>query len=36
MGMAFERLNDARKAREFFRRVHTLNPKYRDVVDKLK
>lgn len=36
MGMAFERLGDTRKAREFYRRAFTLNPKYRDVVDKLK
>lgn len=36
MGLAFERLSDERKAREFYRRVFTLNPKYRDVVGKLK
>jgi tetratricopeptide (TPR) repeat protein len=36
MGLAFERLNDLRKAREFFRRVHMLNPRYRDVFEKLK
>lgn len=36
MGLAFERLNDIRKAREFYRRVFTLNPRYRDVTDKLK
>lgn len=36
MGLAFERLNDVRKAREFYRRAYTLNPKYRDVLDKLK
>lgn len=36
MGLAFEHLNDQRKAREFYRRVFTLNPRYRDVVDKLK
>lgn len=36
MGLAFERLADSRKAREFFRRVYLLNPKYRDVVEKLK
>ena len=36
MGLAFERLNDTRKAREFYRRVATLNPRYRDVPDKLK
>lgn len=36
MALAFERLHDERKAREFFRRVYLLNPKYRDVVEKLK
>lgn len=36
MGLAFERLHDMKKAREFYRRVHLLNPKYRDVVEKLK
>ena len=36
MGLAFERLNDTRKAREFYRRVAMLNPRYRDVPDKLK
>ena len=36
MGLAFERLNDTRKAREFFRRVFMMNPRYRDVPEKLK
>lgn len=36
MGLAFEKLSDTRKAREFYRRVYLLNPRYRDVVDKLK
>lgn len=36
MGMAFEALSDAHRAREFYKRVYRLNPRYRDVVDKLK
>lgn len=36
MALAFESLSDERKSREFFRRVYLLNPKYRDVVEKLK
>lgn len=36
MGLAFETLHDARKAREFYRRVFLLNPRYRDIVEKLK
>lgn len=35
MGMAFERLGEKQKAREFFRRVFLLSPKYRDVAGKL-
>jgi tetratricopeptide (TPR) repeat protein len=35
MGLAFERLRDVKKAREFYRRVHLLNSRYRDVVEKL-
>ena len=36
MGMAFEALSDLKRAHEFFRRVYRLNPKYRDVADKVK
>lgn len=35
MALAFERLQDLRKAREFYRRAFLLNPKYRDVTEKL-
>ncbi|MBI2606559.1 MAG: hypothetical protein HYW49_10825 [Deltaproteobacteria bacterium] len=36
MGMAFEALRDPKRAREFYRRVYRLNPKYRDVADKVR
>lgn len=36
MGTAFEQLNDQIKAKEFYRRVWTLNPRYRDVVEKIR
>lgn len=36
MGLAFEKLLDARKAREFFKRVYQINPRYRDVAEKLR
>jgi tetratricopeptide (TPR) repeat protein len=36
MGLAFEKLADTKKAREFYRRVYLLNPRYRDVHEKLK
>jgi tetratricopeptide (TPR) repeat protein len=35
MGLAFEKLEDHRKAKEFFRRVHMLNPRYREVAEKV-
>ncbi|MEW6056501.1 MAG: tetratricopeptide repeat protein [Bdellovibrionota bacterium] len=35
MGLAFEHLSDVSKARDFYRRVQILNPKYRDVTEKL-
>ncbi len=34
MGQAFERLGESLKAREYFRRVSHINPRYRDVLDK--
>lgn len=36
MGLAFERLGERIKARDFYRRVHLLNPRYRDVMEKLR
>lgn len=36
MGVAFEQMRDNRKAKEAFRRVMALNPKYRDVAERLK
>lgn len=36
MATAFEALSDNHKAREFYRRVYALNPRYRDVIDKLR
>ncbi len=35
MGLAFEKLNDAKKAKEFYRRAYLLNPKYRDLGEKI-
>jgi len=35
MALAFEKLGDIRKAKEFYRRAYTLNPRYRDVAEKL-
>ena len=36
MGLAFERLGERIKARDFYRRVFLLNPRYRDVMEKLR
>lgn len=36
MGLAFESLKDQRRAKDFFRRVHLLNPRYRNVAEKMK
>lgn len=36
MGIAFEKLHETVKAREMFRKIIVLNPRYRDVVDKLR
>lgn len=36
MGVAFEQMQDNRKAKESFKRVMALNPKYRDVAERLK
>ncbi len=35
MALAFEKLGDLRKAKEFYRRTQMLNPRYRDVAEKL-
>ncbi len=36
MGIAFEQLNEVIKSKEFFRRVYAINPRYRDVVEKIR
>lgn len=36
MALAFEKLSDLRKAREFYKRTLKLNPRYRDVAEKLR
>lgn len=35
MGLAFERLGEPVKAREYYRRVHNVNPRYRDVAERI-
>lgn len=36
MGLAFEHLGEIIKAKDFYRRVYYLNPKYRDISEKIK
>jgi tetratricopeptide (TPR) repeat protein len=36
MGQAFESLGESLKAREYYRRVSHINPRYRDVLDKMR
>lgn len=35
MGFAFEKLEDSKKAKDFYKRVFLINPKYRDVAEKV-